>query len=117
MLIQIGTEDMLFDDAAEIAERATAAGVSVRLEEWVGMFHTWHRYTGVLKGADEAIAAIGEFVRGVWHHRRDNPLRRPARRSRPSQRLSGSRDLDALDPVTIDDGRVPATAAAAEAAP
>ena len=66
MLIQIGSEDMLFDDAVAIAERATAAGVSVHLEEWVGMFHTWHRYTGVLKGADEAIAAIGEFVRSVW---------------------------------------------------
>ena len=27
------------------------------------MFHTWHHYAGALSGADEAIAAVGAWVR------------------------------------------------------
>lgn len=64
ILVQVGTEDMLFDDALRMAEKAAAAGVAVRFEEWDGMFHRWHGYTGTLRGADEAIDAIGRFVRG-----------------------------------------------------
>ena len=64
MLIQIGTEDVLFDEAIGLADRAAAGGVRVRLEEWEGMFHKWHGYAGRLRGADEAIESIATFVRG-----------------------------------------------------
>ena len=48
-----------------VAERAAAAHVPVRLEEWSGMFHSWHAYAGTLHGADEAIAVIGGWTR-AW---------------------------------------------------
>jgi acetyl esterase/lipase len=53
----------MYDDAERWARRAAGAGVEVRLEEWVGMFHTWHAYVGELRGADGAVASIAEFVR------------------------------------------------------
>jgi acetyl esterase/lipase len=62
-LVQVGSTETMYDDAARWARRAAAAGVEVRLEEWVGMFHTWHAYVGELLGADRAVAAIGGFVR------------------------------------------------------
>ncbi|UDY37737.1 alpha/beta hydrolase fold domain-containing protein [Dermatobacter hominis] len=62
-LVQVGSTETMYDDAARWAERAAAAGVAVRLEEWEGMFHTWHGHVGELTGADLAVAAIGSFVR------------------------------------------------------
>ncbi len=64
MLIQIGTEETVFDDAARLADAAVAAGIPTRLEEWTGMFHTWHTYVGLLHGADEATAAVATWVAG-----------------------------------------------------
>ena len=46
-----------------MAEKIREAGGRVRFEEWQGMFHTWHHYAGTLSGADEAIAAVGAWVR------------------------------------------------------
>jgi epsilon-lactone hydrolase len=65
LLIQVGSEETLVDDARAVAERAAAAHVPVRLEEWSGMFHSWHAYAGTLHGADEAIAVIGGWTR-AW---------------------------------------------------
>lgn len=62
-LVQVGSSETMYDDAARWAERAAAAGVSVRFEEWTDMFHTWHGYVGRLTGADIAVRSIGEFVR------------------------------------------------------
>lgn len=62
LLIQVGSEETLYDDAALVAQQAAAAGVTVRFETWDGMFHTWHTYVGRLTGADEAIGAAGKFL-------------------------------------------------------
>lgn len=62
LLLQVGTEETIFDDATRLAAAAAAAGVPVRLEEWVGMFHTWHTYVDRLHGADEATAALAAWV-------------------------------------------------------
>lgn len=62
LLIQVGSDETLFDDAVALAERAAAAGVETRLEEWTAMFHTWHAYVGSLTGADEATAAYADWV-------------------------------------------------------
>ena len=35
------------------------------------MFHTWHHYAGALSGADEAIEAVGEWVRDRIGGRQD----------------------------------------------
>jgi acetyl esterase/lipase len=62
LLVQIGSEESMYDDAVTIADRAARAGVTVRLEEWAGMFHTWHGYVGGLTGADAAIASAAAWL-------------------------------------------------------
>jgi epsilon-lactone hydrolase len=63
LLVQVGSEETLYDDADRLARRAAAAGVPVDLEEWVGMFHTWQAYAGELEAADESLVHAGRFVR------------------------------------------------------
>ena len=62
-LVQMGSEEICYDDGLRMAERIHEAGGRVRFEEWQGMFHTWHHYAGALSGADEAIEAVGAWVR------------------------------------------------------
>ena len=70
-LVQMGSEEICYDDGLRMAERIHAAGGRVRFEEWQGMFHTWHHYAGTLSGADEAIEAVGEWVRDRIGGRQD----------------------------------------------
>ncbi|AEM86011.1 Virginiamycin B lyase [Streptomyces violaceusniger Tu 4113] len=42
LLIAVGTDEVLLDDARRFAEAADAAGVSVRLEEYADMPHAFH---------------------------------------------------------------------------
>jgi len=63
LLVQIGSEETLYDDAIAVAGAADAAGVDVRVEEWTGMFHTWHAHVGKVTGADDAIASAATFLR------------------------------------------------------
>ena len=62
LLVQVGSEETMYDDALGLAERAAAMGVPTVFEEWVGMFHTWHAYAGALEAADAAIAHAGTFL-------------------------------------------------------
>ena len=62
-LVQMGSEEICYDDGLRMAEKIHNAGGRVRFEEWQGMFHTWHHYAGTLSGADQAIGAIGAWVR------------------------------------------------------
>jgi acetyl esterase/lipase len=61
-LVQVGTEEILHDDAPRLADAARAAGVEVTFEEWPDMFHVWHAFAGALPEADEAIASVGAFL-------------------------------------------------------
>ncbi|HTA98253.1 MAG TPA: alpha/beta hydrolase fold domain-containing protein [Solirubrobacteraceae bacterium] len=63
LLIQVGTEEILLDDARTLADAARRARVEVRLEEWSEMIHAWHWYFPVLDEGRRAIIAIGEFIR------------------------------------------------------
>lgn len=62
LLIQVGTAEVLLDDATRLAERAKSAGVEVVLEPWEDMIHMWHLFP-MLPEAQQAIDRIGEFVR------------------------------------------------------
>ncbi|WP_033213695.1 alpha/beta hydrolase fold domain-containing protein [Kitasatospora phosalacinea] len=62
MLIQVGSEEVLWDDARALERAALAAGVDVRFEEWAGMFHVWHWYHPVLPEGRAAVAAAGAFL-------------------------------------------------------
>jgi monoterpene epsilon-lactone hydrolase len=63
LLIQVGTAEILFDDATRLADRARAAGVDVILEPWEDMIHMWHFFAAILREGQEAIDRIGEFIR------------------------------------------------------
>ncbi len=63
MLIQVGTAEILEDDAARFAAKAEAAGVPVKLERWPDMIHVWQRFAIMLPEAQEAIDHIGAWVR------------------------------------------------------
>jgi len=62
LLIQVGTAEVLLDDATRLAERAKSAGVDVVLEPWEDMIHMWHFFP-MLPEAQQANERIGEFVR------------------------------------------------------
>jgi acetyl esterase/lipase len=62
LLIQVGTAEVLYDDAARLAQRAESAGVEVVLEPWPDMIHMWHAFASILPEGQQAINRIGEFV-------------------------------------------------------
>jgi len=61
LLIQVGTDEVLLDDARRFAERAQAAGVAVILEVWDEMFHVF-QLVSFLPETKEAMQHIAEFV-------------------------------------------------------
>jgi len=63
LLIHVGSDEVLLDDAVQLAERAKAAGVSATLEVWDRMIHVWHWFLPMLEEADTAIQGIGRFCR------------------------------------------------------
>src|SRR5215470_5059742 len=63
LLIHVGSEEVLLDDAVQLALRAKAAGVSATLEVWDRMIHVWHWFLPMLEEADTAIQGIGRFCR------------------------------------------------------
>lgn len=62
LLIHVGSDEVLLDDALGLGARARAAGVDVTVEEWPAMIHVWHWFLPMLEEADQAIAEIGAFV-------------------------------------------------------
>jgi len=67
LLIHVSTSEMLYGASKRLAERAEAAGVAVTLEMWNDMPHVWHAFgLHYLKESKEAIARIGEFVKGLF---------------------------------------------------
>ena len=62
-LLQVGSDEILRDDAVRMAPRMRAAGCEVTLEIWPRMPHVWHGFAPVLPEARQAIARIGAFLR------------------------------------------------------
>jgi epsilon-lactone hydrolase len=61
-LIQVGSDEVLRDDATRMADRLRAAGCEVTLEIWPRMPHVWHLFASAMPEARRAIARIGKFV-------------------------------------------------------
>jgi acetyl esterase/lipase len=68
LLVQVGGAEVLLDDSTRLAERARAQGVNVRLEVWDDMFHVWQLFAPMLDEGQEAIDAIGRFMRLHWSY-------------------------------------------------
>ncbi len=63
LLIQVGSVEILLDDAVRLARQAGAAGVEVTLEIWPGMPHVWHAFGFALDEGLEATRRAGAFLR------------------------------------------------------
>jgi acetyl esterase/lipase len=63
MLIQVGSEETLLDDATRLAARAGAADVALTLEIWERMIHAWPLWNAHLEDGRRALANAGAFIR------------------------------------------------------
>jgi epsilon-lactone hydrolase len=63
LLIHVGSDEVLLDDAVQLANRAKAAGVDATLEVWDRMIHVWHWFLPMLDEAQSAVDGIGRFIR------------------------------------------------------
>lgn len=55
IFIQVGSDEILLDDAIRLAQRAESQGVSVELEVWEGLWHVWHFQAGLVPESNQAI--------------------------------------------------------------
>jgi acetyl esterase/lipase len=62
-MIQVGSDEVLRDDAVRMADRMREAGCQVELEIWPRMPHVWHAFAPLIPEARRAIERIGSFVR------------------------------------------------------
>jgi acetyl esterase/lipase len=62
LLIQVGSEELLLDDATRLAGRAKEAGVSVELQVGEGLWHVWQFFVAQMPEAQQAVANISKFV-------------------------------------------------------
>jgi epsilon-lactone hydrolase len=63
ILVQVGTNEMLLDDARRLALRASDAEVDVVLDITAKVPHVFQSFTGVLDEADEALDRAALFLR------------------------------------------------------
>jgi monoterpene epsilon-lactone hydrolase len=69
LLVQVGTEELLYSDSERLVERARAAGVEVTFEVGEGLLHVFQS----VADAPEARAAtdrIGAFLQRAWSTKR-----------------------------------------------
>ncbi len=62
MLIQVGSEELLLDDARILAQRASAAGGAVTLCEWEGLWHCWQILGALVPENTASFAEIRGFL-------------------------------------------------------
>jgi monoterpene epsilon-lactone hydrolase len=77
-IIQVGSDEVLRDDAVRMAECLRAAGCQVELEIWPRMPHVWHAFVPLIPEARRAIERIGAFIREKTGYETVAPLARPA---------------------------------------
>ncbi len=61
MLVQVGTHEILYDDAVSLADQATRAGVTVELEIGEELIHVWQIFP-ITPEAIASTARIGRFL-------------------------------------------------------
>lgn len=63
LLIHVGSDEVLLDDATQLAARVRATGGEAELEVWPDMIHVWHWFLPWLDEAQAAVDGIGRFIR------------------------------------------------------
>lgn len=62
ILVQVGDDEVLLDDAVRFVDRALAAGANARLDVWEGMVHGFQGSVGLLNASAQALQQIGSFL-------------------------------------------------------
>ncbi len=63
LLIEVGHDEVLLDDALHIAEHAKAAHVPVELTVWDDMWHVFQQFAFCLPEGQQSLENIGRFIR------------------------------------------------------
>ncbi|HCW88710.1 MAG TPA: alpha/beta hydrolase [Marinobacter sp.] len=63
LLIQVGSEEILLNDAQRVAEAARKSGTEVCLDIYNGLWHVFQMHAGQLARATEATREAGQFIR------------------------------------------------------
>jgi monoterpene epsilon-lactone hydrolase len=66
LAIQVGTDELLLDDARRYAKAAAASGGDVRLDIYQGLHHVFQRSTDELPSARKALDAAAQFLSDHW---------------------------------------------------
>jgi len=66
LLIHVGSDETLLDDAIALDRKAKADGVQSTLEVWDKMIHVWHAFHPMLPEGKDGIERVGEFMRQQW---------------------------------------------------
>jgi epsilon-lactone hydrolase len=62
-LIQVGSEEILYDDAFRLVRKLDQEGVRNEFEEWNGMWHVFQGFSPLIPEANKAISNIGHFLK------------------------------------------------------
>jgi epsilon-lactone hydrolase len=119
-LIQVGSDEVLRDDAVRMAERMRTAGCKVELEIWPRMPHVWHAFVPFVPEARRAISRIGAFVREQTGYVGAAPRTRPVPRISPiggmrrnaatTAQLATSVPANTIDPLMTAGNSMPSSA-------
>jgi acetyl esterase/lipase len=61
--VDVGSDEVLFDDSRVLVDRIVAAGGTAELHEWPDMIHVFQAFpTDLVPEAGEAVAALGAFL-------------------------------------------------------
>ena len=63
LCIQVGSAEILLDDATRLAKRAKEAGVEVQLDIWENMIHVFQAFAVMAPEGTDGIDKIGEFIK------------------------------------------------------
>jgi epsilon-lactone hydrolase len=63
LLIQVGSHEVLLDDATKLAARAAADNVAVTLDVTPGVPHVFQAFASILDEGDAALARAGTFIK------------------------------------------------------
>ena len=59
MVVHVGSEEILLEDAVRLAVAARAAGVPVELRRWDGLWHVAHASAGMVAASTSAVTTLG----------------------------------------------------------
>ncbi len=66
VLIHVGSDEILYDEAVQIKDRGLAAGVDVNSKTWEGLFHVF-QLIPFLRETQESLANIADFITRNMH--------------------------------------------------